>query len=401
MTCSAALDRNYAATYDSPPERYQSENPSAKLALRHSNADTAPEASFVLMQSYVRNIDDMLVQMDRGSPDYSSEACQRDFHRLYLQTATHFAQPSYALAVNIRTLQGLIQSMVRFVSYCWPRHSSEVKTDLCILFVYYGILDDWCKDNLTEGMQEFSKDMINGSEQKNTWWQAVKKHLLSLLEHYGSFCSLNMFRGTLDFYQGCWIEQHDFQGFFGSNNYPDFLRRLNGFGPIIGASLFPTDMFNETDKITSIASVISEIEQWELYVNDLLSFYKEHSGTDKQEQANFVSNYAHCAGVTVQESLSRILDRITSSDNALVGLLPNVDPRMKRVVDDFMCGYAAFHFTDARYRMSEFVDRTENLGLEGAQELRKFYDIAKAGSDKGPTRWAFPSLQEMIANHHK
>lgn len=64
------------------------------------------------------------------------------------------------------------------------------------------------------------------------------------------------------------------------------------------------------------------------------------------------------------------------------------------------CGYAAFHFTDARYRMSEFVDRTENLGLEGAQELRKFYDIAKAGSDNGST-WAFPSLQDMITNHHK
>ncbi|KAH0039109.1 terpenoid synthase, partial [Aureobasidium melanogenum] len=290
--------------------------------------------------------------------------------------------------------------MVRFVSYCWPGHSLVVKADLGILFVYYGILDDWCKDNLTEGMKNFSEDMIYGSEQKNTWWQAVNKHLLRFLEHYGPFCSLNIFRGTLDFYQGCWIEQHDFRGFSGSHNYPDFLRRLNGFGPIIGASLFPAGEFDETDNIPSIASVISEIEQWELYVNDLLSFYKEHFGTDKQEHANFVSNYAHCVGVTVQESLSRVLDKITLPNNALVGLLPNVDPKMKKVVDDFMLGYAAFHFTDARYHMSELVERAENLGLEGAQELRKFYDIVKAGSDKGPT-WALPSLQDMIANHHK
>lgn len=110
----------------------------------------------------------------------------------------HFARPSYALAVDTKTLQALIHSMVRFVSYCWPGHSLVVKADLGILFVYYGILDDWCKDNLTEGMQDFSKDMIDGSEQKNTWWQAVNKHLLSFLEHYGSFCSLNIFRGTLD-----------------------------------------------------------------------------------------------------------------------------------------------------------------------------------------------------------
>lgn len=198
MTYLAAPNRNCAAAYDSPPERHQSEHRSAKLALRHSDADTAPEASSALMQSYVRNIHDMLVQMDRGSPDYSSETCQCDFHHVYLQTATHFAQPSYALAVGTRTLQRIIQSMVRFVSYCWPRHSSEVKTDLCILFVHCGILDDWCKDNLTEGMQDFSKDMINGSEQKSAWWQAVNKHLLSFLEHYGPFCSLNIFRGTLD-----------------------------------------------------------------------------------------------------------------------------------------------------------------------------------------------------------
>lgn len=198
MTCPAASISNCSTDYAARPTLRQFEKPSTKPVPRYDEANTAREASSALMQSYVKNVVDMLVQMDRGSPDYSSEACQHDFHHLYLQTATHFAQPSYALSVDTKVLQRLTHSMVRFVSYCWPGHSSEVKTDLCILFVYFGILDDWCKDNLAEGMEDFSKDIINGSEQKNTWWQAVNKHLLSLLEHYGPFCSLNIFRGTLD-----------------------------------------------------------------------------------------------------------------------------------------------------------------------------------------------------------
>ncbi|CAD0099063.1 unnamed protein product [Aureobasidium mustum] len=315
MTSTPTFNHNCVAVSIPPPEHSQPRDPLTKLELRHDSADLASEAPSDLMRSYVKHVVDMLAQMDIGSPEYSSEACQRDFHHLYLQTTTYFAQPSHKLAVDTRTAQTLIQTMVRFVSYCWPGHSLNVKKDLCILFVYYGVLDDWYKDNLTEGMQHFSKDMIKGLEQKNTWWQASIKAA-------------------------------------GSNNMTFKVSQA-----LTTILIFSAD---STGLIPSIAAVISEVEQWELYVNDLL---------------------------------------ITSSNNALVKILPHVDPEMETVVRDLMSGYTAFHFTDARYRMSELVEHAENLGLEGAQELRRFYEIAQAGGDQGPSRWAVPSLQELTESY--
>lgn len=49
---------------------------------------------------------------------------------------------------------------------------------------------------------------------------------------------------------------------------------MNGLGHCVGASIFPKAQFDEKVLFTEITSVISQMENWIVFVNDLLSFYK-------------------------------------------------------------------------------------------------------------------------------
>ncbi|KAH0275254.1 terpenoid synthase, partial [Aureobasidium melanogenum] len=373
--------------------------PALVMVACNDRAPTTTQHPPPLMKFYVDCVVQILAKIDYGSDHLPCKARRFSLADIYIRTSAHFTQRLHMLDVNVNRLQALIQTMVRVVFYGYPSHSLEVASDLCIYLTYSGILND-CKDKPEETMKHFINDLINGIGQRHTWWQAMNKHLVGFLKHYGPLCSLGIFRSTLDFFQGCWIEQHDFQGFPGSQNYPDFLRRLNGLGHCVAATLFPAEHFDEAENLTAIASIIAEIEQWELDVNDLLSFYKEYFGTDKQEQANLVANYAHYTGTSLEESLARILDRATTSNDALGKILSNVDTRIRDVVKDFMFGYVTWHLTDRRYRMNAFIEQAENLGLEGARELRRFWEIARGCSDESTTRWALPLLKDMIEHTH-
>ncbi|CAD0028787.1 unnamed protein product [Aureobasidium pullulans] len=346
-----------------------------------------------MMEPYVTSLIRMLSQMGYTDVSYSSKERELNLRHVYLKTTAHFVQPSTRLGTDVKRMQAFIQTIVRMMVYSYPKLPLDVMSDLSIYYTYTVILDD-CKQRTADTMQTFTVDLIHGSEQRHPWWQAVNQHLPSLLKHYGPFCSMTIFRSTLDFFQGCWIEEHEFQGFKNSHNYPEFLRRMDGLGHCVGASLFPKQDFDESKHIPEISTVIAEMEQWEMHVNDLLSFYKESS--DSSDQANFVTNYAHCTGCSVEHSLSRLTDSVITSGNAMTTTLADKDGRIKEVVEGFMQGFVTRHLTDPRYRIQELVQQTQNSRLSGQEELTTFWKAAMEVGDVDHKLWAFPPLQEMM-----
>ncbi|THW17596.1 hypothetical protein D6C89_07212 [Aureobasidium pullulans] len=346
-----------------------------------------------MMEPYVTSLIRMLSQMGYTDINYSSEDRRLNLRHVYLKTIAHFTQSSACLGTDVKRMQAFIQTIVRMMVYSYPKLPLDVMSDLSVYYTYTVILDD-CKQRTADTMQTFTVDLIHGSEQRNPWWQAVNQHLPSLLKHYSPFCSLTIFRSTLDFFQGCWIEEHGFQGFNKSHNYPEFLRRMNGLGHCVGASLFPKQDFDESKHVPEISTVIAEMEQWEMHVNDLLSFYKESS--DSSDQANFVTNYAHCTGCSVEDSLSRLTDSVITSGNALRTTLADKDGRIKEVVEGFMQGFVTWHLTDPRYRIQELVQQTQNSRLSGQEKLTTFWKAAMEVGDVDHKLWAFPPLQEMM-----
>lgn len=55
------------------------------------------------------------------------------------------------------------------------------------------------------------------------------------------------------------IEQNKFQGFHGNDEFPEFLRRMNGLGHITATSIFPADKFDESEVFREITTSMCQL----------------------------------------------------------------------------------------------------------------------------------------------
>lgn len=83
------------------------------------------------------------------------------------------------------------------VVYSWTKIPPEVMADLSIHYTYCLVLDDSTDDPHSE-MATFFEDLVHGRQQKHPWWRLVNDHFPKVLNHYGSFCALNLIRSTFD-----------------------------------------------------------------------------------------------------------------------------------------------------------------------------------------------------------
>jgi hypothetical protein len=149
---------------------------------------------------------------------------------VYAETAAHFAQPHQRKGLDVEQpkLEAVIRISVQVVVCCWTQVSCEAMIDISIYFVYIVLLDD-----------KFFGDFFSGTPQRYPFWNLINGHLCDFVGHYGSFCSFAILRSTFGYFQGCWIETNDFQGFEGLRYVLHFLRRLNCLGGVCAGSLLP------------------------------------------------------------------------------------------------------------------------------------------------------------------
>lgn len=193
-------------------------------------------------------------------------------------------------------------------------------------------------------------------------------------------------------FQGCWIEQHKFQGYPSSHNFPEFLRRLNGIGDYVAASLFPKALFDETKHFRDITTVIAELSEWETLANDLLSFYKEIDDTG--DQSNLFTNHAHCWQVSQSCALRHYDSRMTACSTRIQELCGKMDPKVAESVKAFLQGYVTWHLTNPRYRLHELVEKFGDGGT--GKEFKGFWEKAREVGDVDPSTWAVPLLEDLI-----
>lgn len=235
-----------------------------------------------------------------------------NFPYVYSETVKYFSEPSVqsSLGLDHAHITFAARNISRLAVYCWPRVPPDVMVPISIHFMFTHFLDDIIEDNHSE-MESFADDLFRGNEQKNPVWRILIRHFPNLLQHYGCFSQFNIFRSTLDYFQGCWIETHGFQGFPGSNCYPLYLRRLGGLGDICGACLFPSTCFDERETFEEVTTVLAQMERIVPFVNDLFSFYKEllsPKARNPRDENNLVMNYCHVEGISLQQAFDRLAD---------------------------------------------------------------------------------------------
>ncbi|THY33590.1 hypothetical protein D6D01_02198 [Aureobasidium pullulans] len=345
------------------------------------------------LSTYLKTMVEFLDIVDYDDNNYTMEDRKKALSYVYTKTAEHFAQPvqQNSLQVKPKKLQASIQTIVGMVVYSWARASHEVMADLSIHYTYTLLLDD-STDDPTFDMSSFFVDLVAGNTQKHPWWRMVNAHLPEVLKHYGSFCSLNLVRSTLDFFQGCWIEQSNFNGYPGSYDFPQFMRRLNGLGHCVGASLFPRVQINESEHFLEITTAISQMENWMVYVNDLMSFYKEFDA--ERDQTSLVNSYCEVEGITLDQALEKLTNDVIVDSRQLKAVFKDKSPVVRDILDSFMQGYITWHLCDARYRLVEICDKARDTS--DAVKFRAYRKQASEVAIVPAESWARPLVCDIV-----
>lgn len=323
----------------------------------------------VYINSLVRYLD----AIEYNDVNYSHAQRVETLRYVYAETASYFAQPEQQEIMRAKPakLSVAMRTSTQVVVYCWTKVSLEVMVAISIYFVHIVLLDD-TTDNPATGMTTFSEDLIYGNKQKHPFWTLMNAHLTKFVRYYGGYCALSIMRSTLDYFQGCWVEQHFFNGYPGSQYFPLYLRRLNGLGGICGGSLFPSADFDEEALFPQISTFVAEIEPPVAFVNDLMSFYKEFD--NPRDQVNLVMNYCRVEGISVQQSFDRLTEDTIQSSQRILELLVDKDSRISETIRAFVHGYVTWHLCDERFRMQEVYERCDH-SADGVK-FRKYYERA-------------------------
>lgn len=323
----------------------------------------------------------------------------RNLHYVYTKTAQHFAQPKQQKLIKARpkALQAGIQTVVAMVVSCWPRMDPDNMAELAIHFNYTLLLDD-STDQPEKTMETFYNDLVAGRPQQHSWWQMVNESLPLLLQYYGPYCQLNIVRSTVDFFQGCWIEQYNFHGYPGAHNYPNYLRRLNGLGQNVGAALFTKEHFDEKSQFREITSAIAHAENWTMFINDLLSFFKEWD--EPRGQISLVKNYATCDRSTMVEALEKLAKDCISTAEQIVEVYADKDESVRDALMKFCHGYITWHLSDPRYRLGDLTAKVSGSKNTTAKEFCRYQQSGARIGGVNSQEWAYPSVVELVERNN-
>ncbi|RLL98063.1 hypothetical protein CFD26_103397 [Aspergillus turcosus] len=325
------------------------------------------------LNEYITALAKFLETIDYQDENFSHEQRVKSLRYVYYHTAKHFDQPveKAALKVSAKRLQAVMRTSTLVTVYCWAKCPLDVMVGVSVYFVYIIMLDD-SSDLPSAQMGTFCEDLIKGKPQKHIFWQRMNAHLTNFLRYYGGFCGITIFRSTLDFFQGCWIEQNNFGGFPGSSYFPHFLRRLNGLGGISSATLFPSSEFDEELHFKEIVTAVAQIEPQLTLCNDLISFYKEFDSP--RDQINLVSNLTHCNGVDWKVAFEQLTSDTIFYCEQLVNVFKGKDPKVEATVRAFVHGYVTWHLCDPRFRMEEVYKQAGQS--EADMKFRRYYEEA-------------------------
>ncbi|KAK6450105.1 trichodiene synthase [Trichoderma asperellum] len=340
------------------------------------------------MEAMVRLLDTMSYN-DENFTDAQRVKCLK---YCYAKAAEHFAQLHIqeALKVPPKQLDAALKTIVGMCVYSWCRVSQELMADLSIYYTYALLLDD-SREEPADTMVTWYGDLLNAKPQAHGWWRLVNDFIPNVLRHYGGYCQMTIVRSTIDFFQGCWIEQHNFKGFRGSSDYPCFLRRLNGLGQSVGAFIWPIKLINEEKHFLEITTAIAQVENWIAWTNDLFSFYKEY--LVERDQTSLINNYVECEGITINQALAKLCKDTIRSSEEIIQVFHDKDPKMYEILTCYMQGYITWHLSDDRYRLFELYESAGDGVM--AQRFKNYVESARRVGYIDPARYCVPSVTEL------
>lgn len=171
---------------------------------------------------------------------------------------------------------------------------------------------------------------------------------------------------------------------------------MNGLGHCVGASLFPKSQFNEQELFVQIVSVIAQMENWMVWVNDMMSYYKESMA--ERDQTSLVNNYVQCEEITLNEALDKLTRDTIHSSEQMISVFEGKDPQLVATLKSFVQGYVTWHLCDARYRLGELNERGKEIAT--GMKFREYQARARQVGAVDPEKWAVPTVAALAEQAH-
>nr|UWK20160.1 trichodiene synthase [Trichoderma cf. fertile] len=329
--------------------------------------NNAPSEEQFPRATYLETMVRLLDTVSYNDENFTNEERVECLKYAYAKVTEHFSQSHIqeTLKVPRKQMAAGIKTIVCLCVYSWCRVSKEVMADLSIHYTYTLLLDD-SREDPAGSMATWYEDLLNARPQAHGWWRLVNDFLPNVLRHYGSYCQMNIVRSTIDFFQGCWIEQHNFKGFRGSSDYPGFLRRINGLGHCVGSSIWPIELVDEQEHFLEITTAIAQVENWMA---------------------------RKCEGITLDQALDRLCKDTIRSSEEIIQVFHDKDPKMYEILTGFIQGYITWHLCDDRYRLVEVYESAGDDPI--AQRFKKYAESARRVGAIDPARYCVPSVTEL------
>lgn len=160
---------------------------------------------------------------------------------------------------------------------------------------------------------------------------------------------------------------------------------MNGLGHAVSATLWPKNLFDEEKYFCEITTCIAMLENWMIWVNDTISYYKEFD--EPRDQAGLVNNYCAVGGLTHAEGMEKLTNNVLRVSEQIKAVFKDKDPRIAETISKFMHGHLTWHLCDKRYRMNEVFD------LAGDDEVgtrfRRYYQEAQGVGRVDKADWVY------------
>lgn len=222
------------------------------------------------------------------------------------------------------------------------------------VYTSYLITIDDLMGEILEDLKGFSSRLFRGETQPNQLLRCLVEFMNEeACPLYGQFARDMIMKATMDFISGCYFEweQNSKISFpRDAPNFPEYIRIKTGVAEVYSFFLFPSSMYPEDQYLKLFLPAIPGLVRYFNLANDIFSFYKESAVGD--EQMNFVYNYASANGISPLQSV-RILSATTVDTVRQVHATLSPDPKMQADIDAFSNGYALYHLSQSRYRLTE------------------------------------------------
>ena len=128
-----------------------------------------------------------------------------------------------------------------------------------------------------------------------------------------------------------------------------------------------------------------------VYVNDLMSFYKEFD--EPRDQTSLVNNYARCDGISLDEALNKLTRDCIVDSEQIIAVFKDKNPKLADTLFSFCQGYVTWHLCDPRYRLKEL--REDAGDSPAGVKFRRYQQSAANVGAVDPKEWAFPLVKDL------